>query len=86
MKFKDRAEAGKKLATKLKEYKNNPQVIVVGLPRGGVAVAAEVAKALSAPLEIIVSRNVRSPHNPELAIGAVSETDEVILNEKVIVS
>jgi putative phosphoribosyl transferase len=84
MTFKDRADAGKKLALKLKEYKDNPDVIVIGLPRGGVVVAAEVAHMLNAPLEIIVSRKVRAPHNPELAIGAVSETGEVLLNEKII--
>lgn len=76
MKFENRLHAGKALAKALKNY---PNAIAIGLPRGGVVVAAEVAKAHHIPLDIICPRKIGSPLNPEYALGAVTETGEAIL-------
>lgn len=81
MLFKDRQEAGKKLAQALSgsiyESKNT---VILALPRGGVVVGAEIAKAFELPLDIVVSRKIGAPGNPEFAIGAVSEKSEPILD------
>ena len=69
--FKDRTEAGQKLAEKLLEYKQDSP-IVFALPRGGVPVGYEVAKALNAPLDIIVARKIGMPSNPEFGVGAIA--------------
>jgi len=79
--FKNRVDAGKKLAEKLIKYKNIKNGIVLGLPRGGVPVAYEVAQVLNLPLDIVVPRKVGMPGQPELAVGAVCEDGSVILNE-----
>ncbi len=74
MLFKDRREAGRRLAEILKPYQaENP--VVVGLPRGGVPVAYEVAKALDAPLDVMGVRKLGAPGNPEYGIGAIAEED-----------
>jgi len=82
--FKNRTEAGKKLALRLLalhlELKNNEAVIVLALPRGGVPVAFEVAQKLSAPLDLILTHKLGAPGNPELAIGAVAEDGSVFLD------
>lgn len=78
--FKDRAETGKRLAISLAKYKNQG-VIIYALPRGGVVVGAQVARELSAPLEIVVTRKIGHPHNPEYAIAAISESGELVVNE-----
>ncbi|MBI4406338.1 phosphoribosyltransferase [Candidatus Micrarchaeota archaeon] len=78
--FRDRADAGKKLAAELKKLKLE-NVIVLGIPRGGVVTAARVARELNAPLSIVVARKVGAPGQPELAAGAVSENGIVVLNE-----
>ena len=70
MKFKNRSEAGRLLAKRLAEYKNQHPVILA-LPRGGVPVAAEIAEALCAPLDLILVRKVGVPWHAELAMGAV---------------
>lgn len=70
--FQDRQEAGEFLAEKLVSYRGR-DAIVIGLPRGGVVVAAQVAKALGLPLDIIVARKIGAPSNPELAVGAITE-------------
>ena len=70
--FRDRTEAGQLLATKLSEYANRKNVLVLALPRGGVPVAIEVAKALNAPLDIIVVRKLGVPGHEELAMGAIA--------------
>lgn len=70
--FKSRQEAGKKLGELLKKKPPSGELIVLGLPRGGVVVAYEVAKALGAPLDILCPRKIGAPFSPELAIGAVS--------------
>jgi putative phosphoribosyl transferase len=70
--FRDRTQAGQLLADKLAEYANLTDVLVLGLPRGGVPVAFEVAKALNAPLDIIVVRKLGVPGHEELAMGAIA--------------
>ncbi len=71
MRFADRTEAGRILAERL-EHLRGQDVVVLGIPRGGVPVAAEIARALNAPLDVVVPRKVGAPRNPELAIGAVA--------------
>jgi predicted phosphoribosyltransferase len=70
--FRDRREAGRLLATKLTAYANRPEVIVLALPRGGVPIAYEVARALGAPLDVFVVRKLGLPGYEELAMGAVA--------------
>jgi putative phosphoribosyl transferase len=72
MVFEDRADAGRQLAKQLGRYAHRPDVIVLGVPRGGVSVAFEVATALHAPLDVFLSRKLGVPGQPELAFGAVS--------------
>ncbi len=82
--FRDRADAGRKLAEALSDLKGDPDVVVLGIPRGGVEVAAEVAQALGAPLDVAVTRKLGAPGNPELAIGAVGSDGSVVLDEETI--
>lgn len=84
MLFQNRREAGGKLAQALKKYKNSPRTIILGLPRGGVVVAAEAAKILNLPLDIIVPRKIGAPGNSELAIGAIGEEGEGVFNQELI--
>lgn len=84
MLFRDRTDAGQKLWQKLKTYANREDVIVLGLPRGGVPVAFEVAKALNAPLDVFLVRKLGVPRQPELAMGAIASGGIRILNRKVI--
>jgi putative phosphoribosyl transferase len=81
MVFKDRFEAGRKLADVLYPAYQYQHVKVVALPNGGVPVGYEVAKRFDVPLEVIVSRKLSPPNNPEFAIGAVSEEGTVVINE-----
>lgn len=81
--YEDRSAAGKALSRLLAKYSGDRPVIV-GLPRGGVAVAAEIARALDADLDVIVAGKLRAPYNPELAIGAVTEEGQVYLNNMAI--
>lgn len=83
--FKDRKDAGVKLAQKLKSYCDEDTVIL-GMPRGGVIVAAEIARILKLPMNIVVSRKIGAPNQPEYAIGAVASNDVVVLNEDVVAS
>jgi len=85
MPFNDRTAAGRKLAKALASYKNQ-RPVVLALPRGGVPVAAEVATALDAPLDLILVRKIGVPFQPELAMGAVVDGVEpiVVRNEEVI--
>jgi predicted phosphoribosyltransferase len=78
--FHDRQEAGRLLAARLASYRGSPHTIVLGLPRGGVPPALEVARALELPLDVIISRKLGAPGNPEFAIGAVAEGGEPYLN------
>ncbi len=84
--FRDRIEAGKLLAGMLMHFANQPDVIVLGLPRGGVPVAFEVAVALKAPLDVFVVRKLGTPGQPELAMGAIASGGVRVLNEEVIQS
>lgn len=79
--FKNRKEAGEKLAAALGAYRNAANTIILALPRGGVVVGFEVAKALGLPLDIVVPRKIGAPGNPEYAIGAITETGDAIMNE-----
>ena len=81
--YNDRQEAGRALAVVLGGYAGKHPV-VAGLPRGGVAVAAEISRALGCDLDIIIAGKLRAPGNPELAIGAVNEDGLLYLNETVI--
>jgi putative phosphoribosyl transferase len=83
MAFTDRADAGRQLAARLQDLRGKPAV-VLGLPRGGVPVAAEVARALGAPLDVIVVRKLGVPFQPELGLGAVGEDGVRVLNPAVI--
>ncbi len=77
--FRDRADAGRQLAVLLRRFRRE-HPIVVGMPRGGVPVAAEVARALDAPLDVVVVRKVGAPRNPEYALGAVAEGGAHVLS------
>ena len=78
MRFKDRAAAGRELAVRLAPYRSDNPVILA-LPRGGVAVAAEIASALDAPMDILLVRKIGAPIQPELALGAVVDGREPII-------
>ena len=82
--FRDRTEAGKYLATKLQKYKDQPDVLVLALPRGGVPVAFEVAQALGVPLDIFLVRKLGVPGHEELAMGAISTGGVRVLNEETV--
>lgn len=82
--FKDRVEAGNLLADKLLKYAHDPNTVVLGLPRGGVVPAYEVAKRLDIPLDIIIVRKIGLPFDPELALGAITEDDVIIYNDDVL--
>lgn len=81
--FSDRVEAGKRLASAMRDFagKNG---IVLAIPRGGVVVGYEIAKALNLPLDVIIPRKIGAPANPELAIGAMTEDGTIILDDNLI--
>ncbi|APV44006.1 putative phosphoribosyltransferase [Dehalogenimonas formicexedens] len=81
--FADRTEAGYLLARELKAFAGE-NTVVLGVPRGGMAVAGEIARELNARLDIVLSRKLRSPGQPELAFGAISEDGHVSLNQEVV--
>jgi len=78
--FKDRNDAGRQLAEKLAQYRGQ-DAVVLALPRGGVVVGREIAKTLGLPLDIVVTRKIGHPNNPEYAIGAVDSMGAVMLND-----
>ena len=82
--FRDRREAGRLLAAKLTAYANRPDVIVLALPRGGVPVADEVARALGAPLDVFVVRKQGVPGSEDLAMGAVATGGVRVLNDQLV--
>jgi len=84
MHFRDRAEAGQLLAKELERLRGLEDLLVLGIPRGGVVVAFEVAKKLDAPLDVYITRKIGAPHNPELAIGAVASDGTVVLDQALI--
>lgn len=82
--FLDRRDAGRRVAARLLEYANDPDVIILALPRGGVPVAYEVAHALNAPLDLFVVRKLGAPGQEEMAIGAIASGGVRVLNEELI--
>ncbi|MDR5729196.1 MAG: phosphoribosyltransferase family protein [Terriglobia bacterium] len=84
MTFRDRVDAGRQLAKRLGSYADRDDVIVLGIPRGGVTVAYEVARALNAPLDVLLSRKLGVPGQEELAFGAIAAGDGRYLDQRVI--
>ena len=82
--FSNRAEAGRLLAEKLEKYAGREDVIVLGLPRGGVPVAYEVARRLNVPLDVFVVRKLGAPGFEELAVGAIASGGVRVLNDDVV--
>ena len=82
--FRNRTEAGQKLASKLEAYFGQPDVVVLAMPRGGVPVGCEIAKALHAPVDVFVVRKLGVPWNPELAMGAVATGGVRVLDEEIV--
>jgi predicted phosphoribosyltransferase len=82
--FRDRREAGRSLATELTSYANRPDVVVLALPRGGVPVAYEVARALAAPFDVFLVRKLGVPGHEELAMGAVATGGVRVLNREIV--
>ena len=83
MRFRNRSDAGQRLAGRL-EHLRGKDAVILGLPRGGVPVAAEVARALGAPLDIILVRKLGVPAQPELGMGAIGESDARVINPDVV--
>lgn len=82
--FKDRHDAGKRLAQKLLHYKGAKDAIVIALPRGGVVLGYDISLALRLPLDVLITRKLGTPLNPELAMGALAETGYLHMNQDVI--
>lgn len=76
--FKNRQDAGKKLAQELKDFKNAKDTIVCALPRGGVVLGYEIAKELNLPLDVVAPRKIGDPGNEEFAVGAITELGEFL--------
>lgn len=79
--FKNRFEAGTLLAQELQEYAHNPDVIILAIPRGGLEIGFPIAKALNAPLDVLLTKKIGFPGNPEYAIGAAS-LESVIVDKR----
>lgn len=84
MRFRDRYEAGQLLVQELESLRGCKDALVLGIPRGGVVVAYEVAKELGLPLDVYITRKIGAPHNPELAIGAVASDGTLVLDNDLI--
>src|SRR6266403_911066 len=84
MLFRDRIDAGRQLAARLREYANRPDVLVLGLPRGGVPVAYEVARALNAPLDVFLVRKLGVPGHEELGMGAIATGGVRVVHEGIV--
>ncbi len=82
--FEDRMDAGKKLAKELSKYANRSDVLILALPRGGVPVAFEVAKELNVKMDVFIVRKLGVPGNEELAMGAISSDNALVLNEDIV--
>jgi putative phosphoribosyl transferase len=82
--FQDRHEAGQLLAKDLTWLRGQKDLLVLGIPRGGVVVAYEVAKELNAPLDVYITRKIGAPYNPELAIGAVASDGTLVLDDDLV--
>ena len=84
--FRNRQHAGELLAGQLGRYRGQPETVLLALPRGGVPVAAELARELMLPLEVLAVHKLGAPRQPELAIGAVAGDDLVVLDDRAIAS
>ena len=84
LRFRDRVEAGQVLADRLDGYKGRSDLIVLALPRGGVPVGAQVARALGAPLDVFIVRKLGVPGHPELAMGAIASDGVLVRNDDLI--
>jgi predicted phosphoribosyltransferase len=84
MHFHDRTFAGKELVHALRDLNGRDDLLVLGIPRGGVVVAYEVARALHTPLDVCLTHKLGAPDNPELAIGAMAENGQVVLDQLLI--
>jgi putative phosphoribosyl transferase len=84
MRFHDRIDAGRRLAERLDRFAKQPDVVVLGLPRGGIPVANEVAARLGAPLDVFLVRKLGVPGHPELAMGAIAEGGVEVLSRDLI--
>ena len=82
--FRNREEAGRRLADELSQYRNDPTALILALPRGGVAVGYQLSLALHVPLDVFITRKIGAPGNPEYAIGAVAETGSRSLNQEAV--
>ncbi|EKD44045.1 MAG: hypothetical protein ACD_72C00016G0003 [uncultured bacterium] len=82
--FKDRVDAGKKLAKKMQYLKEIPNAIILGLPRGGVITAQAIADIIKLPLDIIVARKIGAPGNEEFAIGAITYDNQLFIDENTV--
>jgi putative phosphoribosyl transferase len=80
--FRDRRDGGRRLVRKLTQYRDKKDTVVLGLPRGGVVTAAEIATGLRLPVDVVIARKIGAPGNPELAIGAVAEDGDPYLKEE----
>src|SRR5260221_6892322 len=82
--FRDRRDAGRQLAGRLANFARREDVLVLGLARGGVPVAFEVARALAAPLDVLIIRKLGVPRQPELAMGAIASGGVRLLNSQIV--
>ena len=82
--FRNREEAGRILAGRLSQYRNDPIAVILALPRGGVAVGYQLSLALHVPLDVFITRKIGAPENPEYAIGAVAETGSYSMNQEAV--
>lgn len=82
--YRDRTEAGRRLAEALKGYADRPDLLVLALPRGGIPVGLEIARALNAPLDVLVVRKLGAPGQPELAVGAIASGGIRHVNEELV--
>jgi putative phosphoribosyl transferase len=84
MPFKNRKDAGARLAERLEHYSSRKDVLVLTLPRGGTVTGFEIARLLSVPLDVLIVRKLGFPSQPELAMGAVAETGDVAVNQDLV--
>lgn len=80
--FQDREETGRLLVERLKAYRDDPGALILALPRGGVAVGYTLSLALHLPLDVLITRKIGAPGNPEYALGAIAETGALVLNQE----
>jgi putative phosphoribosyl transferase len=84
--FTNREEAGERLAERLGDYRGDPSAVIVALPRGGVAVGYRLSLRLGVPLDVVITRKIGAPGNPEYALGAICETGALFWNQEALSS